>query len=441
MSDYSKESEGPVIIDQRKGRFFIRESYFDEKDGTIHWIVSTTSEDDNQQQISIRVNRSNPNMGTVMKNLDGAIMDLSTLHLVKTASSPNNWEVVSASEAMDPAKRAIYRRGERLSTWTPELGDSVEKYAEYRIFEKASDIKKGLYSSPEKIEPIKTQAEEIFARKVMELIPDASDLDIALFVLEAKEPDSIHRHANLNDLVAGREIDNDGNVKKVFYNTEYPLAKQLGDGRSKASKLSAIYNYASQASLVKEIETQVQSKDDKGRSVMESCENQLKKMKSLVSAHPTRSREDYDRLTGEYAKLIGGESVRAMMSACGASAANPDYDDINLKHDTKVTGRGQEETFGNEICRQVNAEFEKNKDKKMDPLLSYLNTEGSSAYKFAKKAKERVDVAQDAAMAPGKKRIERKDYSKLKQEATGLMSKVAKNGVDLISEMEVADLI
>ena len=393
------------ITEQKQGRFFVRESYLNEETNQVHWIVSPTDKSESQQEYSIIVPRDHPQMGTNVANLDGSIMDMTHIHIIKTERSPNIWQVHDATPTMKDADRRIVDKGESISTWTPDLSNKVEKYSEYRIFEKASEIKKDMYSSLNLMSEVKASTNDLFEKRAALMFPDVAPSEIKEFIEATSNPDSTHVNKTFNELMSGRQVDAKGQEERVFYHTEYPPSEQINMTGTKESAMSGLYNYCSQASAANMIKARITRATPDGNGLLEGHEKQLKKMSALVATHPTRTAEDYEILTREYAELIAGESIRGQMAACGAKSANPKFDDISESYNTALTGRGQDQTFGNEICRTIIKDFDAMKDPSVDPFLDYLNREKKHSYEFARTAKRGVEVAQDAAMAHGKERV------------------------------------
>jgi hypothetical protein len=434
-----EQSPSNRVIDQRKGRFFVRESYLDETHNEIRYLLSTINPDDPEQEFSVAVPRDHPQMGMMLSNLDGAIMDLSKIHLIRTEGSPEKWQVQDARPSIENDDRSMIKKGEKFATWTPKLGDTVEKFCEYRLFEKASQVKQDLYRSPDMMSEVKGMTEALFAHKAREIFPDKGDDEIRDFLREARVDDSIHKNRTFNDVMSGREVGPEGTVRRVFYHTEYPASEQIDMNGPEASVMSGLYNYCSQASVANMIKAKVSAGGKDGSGLLEKYEQQLVKMKALVGTHPTRTGEDYEILTSEFAELVAGESVRAQMAACGASAANPDYDDISIGFDTKLTGRGQENTYGNEVCQQILKEFEQRQGASEDPFADYLKMESKKAYESARGAKRDVEVAQDEAMVHGKERNPGfslpEPIEEIKDMVTNGAGAAVKQTIDVIDDM------
>ena len=475
-----EEDGSSTPLEQQEGNLFISGTGIDPLTGDRYWEASST---DSPRLIRFKLPfekddkdkfRNSKFVDGLQRNMD----DITHCHLVRRAGGgENDWVLKDMAPSVMEKDRQVKDQKGTVWTWTDGLDRQVDQYFRYGALTEAMNLQKDKLHDPESIheiingnklggglddENVHPGARALF-RELVQKYRQIDPKEVDQYFDTHLNPASPCSKHDYTALLAGEQLNEHGEVRRVFYDTARSPAEQIPGLRSgtKEVAMSGLLNFAFQDAANQAITSNLRApcRDPKTPAaqpfptLLQKLESDLIKEGRLENGHPLRDQGHYNMLAEEFGEVAAGRSMRTLMAAAGAVSATTQYDDVSVKPTSTTDPKtGQPWTYGATVLtramRKGGATPAANQTRHGDSLRNSLIATVESANElncnYEAGLALKVDDEMSKAMAPG--RLRRgvrepdKDHDKKVAAVTDFLKSSAKNVGEVVDKQFNSDI-
>jgi len=409
------------------------------------WTALPTSEPDPQREIRIRIPGGPHDRQQILKSLSGQ-GEQAKLYLVRRPTEPC-YEVLHAELALTDAQRAVYDEKGLVYTWTHELDQSVDELFQHAIQARIFAIQAKLLNDEKQFGPIVAHARDVFSAQMQACGDTRAAEELGGLFDRGIDPALEGAKASYADAMMGRQLTEQGEVERVYYDASVPLSQQIKIPEDPTVRAATIANYARQRAVYDHMQASMgqttSGKDSIGTSFLECVEADLVMQRFLYGFHPSRTSTDYIHLLQKFSGRLIAATVQGVVCSMGGCAANEAYDwvtpgECTFERDEHGRPYTLQSHLYDKACRDGQiihyVDHEKNHGEPRNYLKNLNAAYNNSANEYVAATETAVAGAMDRAMASGRTRLS--DVGKFIKNRLDDLAEAKKGLVSIFEEVE-----
>jgi hypothetical protein len=413
--------------------------------GGQFWIASPADGSGPEQEVHIQIPPGATDRQQILKTLSSP-GEMAKLCLLQGPTN-RQYEVLHAGPALSDAQRAVHDEKGLAYTWTRELDERVDELFQHAIQARVFALQEKLLDDDKLFGPIAAQARDVFVTQMQACGDARTTHALGSLFDRGVDPALEGSKDSYAEAMMGRQLAGPGEVERVYYDASRPLSQQIEIPGEPTVRAAAVANYALQRSVFDYMHASIcQTIEGPGAtpvSFLECIEGELVRQRCLYGFHPSRTSDDYTRLTVQLSKPLVAATVQGAVCSMGGRAASAACDWVTP--DGSASGcdeHGRPCTLQSYLYDKAYrdgriihyAEHERNHGKPRHYMkkLNAACQESADGHVAAKEAA--VAAATDKAVASGRTRLS--DLSKFIKNRLGDLALAKKGLISIFDDVE-----